>query len=772
MNRSESDEKDQIIAERDESIRWLQGELAESRRTRDRVQAQNESLASQLQEIFNSRSWRWLMRYRRLRERLGLSRRRPIVATSGMPPPASPAVNAAAPPDPAVARPQDPYEALTLLPELSRDEAATLLAHGAGDRVRHRLDVICFSIVDWEFRFQRPQQVMSQFAGHGHRVFYISVSRFRAPGTPPDTAVRQVRDNVYEVQLAARRTFDVYGEVVSGEDAAALVDAIGELRRRYDIASAIAYVMIASWTEVALGAARRWDWPVIYDCMDEWDTFPGIKPALIDAEAGLVRRCDLLVVSAGRLEEKWRAAERPTVLARNGVDYEFYDLHCRPNSLLTGAPRPIVGYFGAIAEWFDIDLLARVARARPRYHFVLLGGVFNVDVSALDALPNVTLAGQQPYSTMPQYLFHFDACIIPFKVNRITEATDPVKLYEYLSAGKPVVSVNLPELAFCRDLVYLAADADDFAAKLDAAVVEDDGELVRRRRALAAQHTWRDRYERITAALAAVTEPVSIVIVTFGNLTLTSLCLESVLRNTSHANYEIVVVDNASADGTPAYLRYMAARHPEIRVVLNPVNAGFARANNQGIALSRGRRLVLLNNDTVVPPGWLSRLLRHLSDPEIGMVGPVTNFVGNEAKIEVAYRTWAEMADLAAQRARQHDLRRADISMLAMFCVALRRDAYDRVGPLDDQFGIGMFEDDDYAHRMRAAGFRVVCAADVFVHHVGQAAFKRLIEQGEYDALFDRNRRLYEAKWNVKWSRHRHAPLTFAEAPAAERSRV
>jgi GT2 family glycosyltransferase len=99
--------------------------------------------------------------------------------------------------------------------------------------------------------------------------------------------------------------------------------------------------------------------------------------------------------------------------------------------------------------------------------------------------------------------------------------------------------------------------------------------------------------------------------------------------------------------------------------------------------------------------------------------------------------------------------------MLAMFCVAFRRRTYEQVGPLDEQFGIGMFEDDDYAMRIKAHGLRVICAADVFVHHFGQAAFKKLIESGQYNPLFDENRRRYETKWNVEWVPHKHAPLKF-----------
>jgi GT2 family glycosyltransferase len=179
----------------------------------------------------------------------------------------------------------------------------------------------------------------------------------------------------------------------------------------------------------------------------------------------------------------------------------------------------------------------------------------------------------------------------------------------------------------------------------------------------------------------------------------------------------------------------------------------------------------LLNNDTIVPPGWLSRLLRHLENSVVGMVGPLTNFVGNEAKIDVDYQTWGEMEDFAARHVWEHDGQSADIYMLAMFCVAFRRDTYDEIGPLDEQFGIGMFEDDDYMQRMKAKGYRVMCAADVFVHHFGQAAFKKLIENGSYDPLFDENRSYYETKWNVTWTPHKHAHLKFERLTRATSER-
>ncbi|MEI8313783.1 MAG: glycosyltransferase, partial [Verrucomicrobiota bacterium] len=381
----------------------------------------------------------------------------------------------------------------------------------------------------------------------------------------------------------------------------------------------------------------------------------------------------------------------------------------------------------------------------------------------LERLPNVHLFGLQPYERMPRYLYHFDVCIIPFKLNEVTRATDPVKFYEYVSSGKPVVSVNLPELEQYRDYLYLAATKEEFALNLDAALQERDPGLVERRKELARQNSWNQRVEAIKDGLTGVTPLASIIIVTFGNLALTRLCIESVLRETGHPHFEVIVVDNASNDGTPSYLSFIAQRDSRIKVILNPKNVGFAAANNQGLALAAGAHLVLLNNDTIVPPGWLTRLLRHLDDPRVGLVGPRTNFAGNEARLETGYTTKRGMEQFAAEHTWANDGREADIAMLAMFCMAMRRDTFKKLGPLDEQFGIGLFEDDDYSQRAKQAGYRVVCAGDVFVHHFGQSAFKELGATGEYARLFAENQRCYEQKWNLIWERHRHAELPYVQ---------
>ena len=178
---------------------------------------------------------------------------------------------------------------------------------------------------------------------------------------------------------------------------------------------------------------------------------------------------------------------------------------------------------------------------------------------------------------------------------------------------------------------------------------------------------------------------ISIVIVTFNNLVFNRLCLESVLAYSEGCNYEVIVVDNGSEDGTREYLRELARSFPNLRILFNQSNLGFAAATNQGLTCAAGELLILLNNDTIVPHGWHRRLVKHLKDPAVGLVGPVTNRAGNEAEIDTSYRTWSQLTHFAEDYMCDHEGMRFDIRTATMFCTALRRDVYECVGPLDEQ---------------------------------------------------------------------------------------
>jgi GT2 family glycosyltransferase len=613
-----------------------------------------------------------------------------------------------------------------------------------------KCDIICFPIIDWDFRFQRPQQLMSQFADAGHRVFYIQ-QQFLPAGSD-NYLVKRKRRNVFEVALSGRN-LSVYRDALNERDSEKLFQSLDALRRDYSLGATAMVIQLPFWLPTVKRAHEEWGWPIIYDCMDLHAGFSTNTEEMLDHEKELLAAANVAIVSSGVLQAHALAQGVQPVLIRNACDYEHF-AKVRPAKHTP--PRPVIGYYGAISDWFDSDIVADLAERRPDWDFVLVGSTYLADTSRLAKLPNVSLPGEKPYAEIPEWLAKFDVAIIPFKRMPLTEATNPVKAYEMLAAGKPIVSVPIPEMRELASLVYLASDAGEFESAITAALAEKNPAIEKKRRAFAKEHTWKSRYEVLAPAVHAAFPKLSIVIVTYNNLELNKLCLESVYARTEWPNFEVFVVDNGSTDGTASYLKKAKKKFPNLLATLNEHNRGFATGNNIGIARANGEFLILLNNDTVVTRGWASTLIRHLHEnPALGMVGPVTNAIGNEAKIEVGYTDLADMPAWARQYTRDHDGELFGIGLLAMFCVAMRMDVFRQVGPLDERFRVGMFEDDDYACRVRLAGYEILCCRDSFVHHWQRAAF-RLLSHSDYVDIFAENRRRYEAKWGVPWFRPDH----------------
>jgi GT2 family glycosyltransferase/glycosyltransferase involved in cell wall biosynthesis len=616
-----------------------------------------------------------------------------------------------------------------------------------------KFDIICFPIIDWDFRFQRPQQLMTQFAQNAHRVFYLNTHFTGLDKTA--AAVRALAERVWELALPGETSAVIYRDSLAGvsldKSSAALCDFI----RAQNISEAILFVQHPFWTPLAREIKARYGWKIIYDCMDDHSGFQVTNRNIAAMEAELVPCCDLVVTTAQLLYRRFSKLHSNCILVPNAGDYDhFSQLPPRDTSPIAHLPRPIIGYYGAIAEWFDVEAIREAATRHPEWSFALIGHTFGANLQSLQGLPNVHLLGEKPYAELPAFLSAFDVCAIPFRRTPLTEATNPVKVFEYLAAGKPVVAAALPELEPLADVIHRYTTADQFIARVEQAVVEISADLSAKRQAVARKNTWEMRFQSFEASIGALFGKAAIIVVTWNNLDLTRQCLESLLVDETYPNFRIIIIDNASTDGTIEYLEALSAREPRVQTIFNARNLGFSAANNLGIQRAQDCEfIVLLNNDTVVPRGWLARLIRHARKPDIGMVGPVTNWVGNEAKIDVPYTALEDMEAFAAAYVNAHEGMVFDIKMLALFCAAMRKAVVDQVGLLDERFEAGMFEDDDYARRVRQAGYRVVCAEDVFVHHHGKSSFSRL-ENAEYLGVFELNKRLYEDKWGEPWEPH------------------
>ena len=239
---------------------------------------------------------------------------------------------------------------------------------------------------------------------------------------------------------------------------------------------------------------------VVYFCGDDFGALAGVDHAPVLAmERELVGLADLVFVVSGPLAARFPPAK--TRLLLQGVDFDLFSTPVAPAPDLPRAG-PVAGFFGMLEDWVDTDLLAAVARLLPAWHFFLIGTV-KTEVSALKALGNVTLAGPRPYRDLPGYCQHWSVSLLPFRDGETMRAANPLKLREYLAAGRPVVSTDFPWLDGYRDLVGVAAGPAAFAAALEAAHREPAASAAPRRARVAGE-SWAARAAEAAALLAAL----------------------------------------------------------------------------------------------------------------------------------------------------------------------------------------------------------------------------------------------------------------------------
>jgi len=239
----------------------------------------------------------------------------------------------------------------------------------------------------------------------------------------------------------------------------------------------------------------------VYYCIDDYAAHPGVDSELIAArDLDLTRRADLVFVAPPALLEAKRAINQATRFSPHGVDTALFGQARDPATAVPAAARelvhPVVGYFGSLHEWIDLELIEWLARERPQWSFLLVGHAA-VDVSRLRALDNVRLVGAQPYRELPRWAKAFDVAIIPYRHNRQVANANPLKVREYLATGKPIVSVSQPEIDKFARWVEIAADRDGFLHGLDRALRDDTPAAADARVAAVAGQTWDNRVDEV-----------------------------------------------------------------------------------------------------------------------------------------------------------------------------------------------------------------------------------------------------------------------------------
>lgn len=479
---------------------------------------------------------------------------------------------------------------------------------------------------------------------------------------------------------------------------------------------------------------------LIYDLTDDWAAFerdPERRKETSAQIASLARRADLVLACSRHLETQARAWTPRVRYLPNAIE----DLRpAAPAPELLRLPSPRLGYAGTLhSARLDVSLVARAAELRPNWSFVFLGPNFldANDWARLGSLPNAYYLGVRSHEQVQPYLAGFDVCLMPNLLTDFTRSLDPLKLYEYLAAGRPVLATPFGIPDELASQITLFNSPEDLVAKAERAVSDDGPIHVAARRAAVSGATWDARAAELEDALGVTPEPphsvdVSVVVVSFNTSRLLERCLSS-LEEQDDVTLQTIVVDNASTDGSPELVR---THFPDIDLVELQRNVGFARANNLALSRCRGTYVLLLNSDAFLHPGALRELIaaaqRHSS---AGVIGPrLLNPDGTLQRsawpfprpgrimlealgVHRALRRLGVVEDLGSW---DHDEERA-VDFLIGACLLLRAEAFSEVGGFDEEFWL-YGEEADLQRRLWARGWSVVLAPRAVVTHVGGAS--------------------------------------------------
>lgn len=383
-----------------------------------------------------------------------------------------------------------------------------------------RADIVLLSTADWDNPFwTNKQHVAECLANLGHRVLYIDSVGLRRPSANGGD-LRRVGRRLRKISARPRRVATnlwVWSPTVIPLHEHALV-------RRANKA-----VLSTFQNRISrlLGFSNPWLWTynpltiellsldgfekIIYHCVDDISVQPGMPKELIQkSEKTLLYRSDIVFTTSLALQEKCLQFNHESHYFSNVADFNHFrranEEDIKIPSDLSALPRPRLGFIGAISAYkLDFDLLRAVADAKPSWSIVLIGligeGDPDTDISALRACPNIHFLGARDYKILPNYLKGIDVALLPNRLNDYTRSMFPMKFFEYLAAGKPVISTNLLALQEYSDFTSIVGSTGEFISAVERLVADDGPQAVASRQAVAQNHTYATRTAKMCSLI-------------------------------------------------------------------------------------------------------------------------------------------------------------------------------------------------------------------------------------------------------------------------------
>ena len=386
-----------------------------------------------------------------------------------------------------------------------------------GHRALRGQDILCFSH-DWTGDPLSRTHLM-RVLSHDNRVLWVNSIGYRAPTlsardmrrvvrklTAAASPLREVEPNIFVLNPLA---IPAYGSpFIRRFNRTLLRLQVRRAMRKLSFRNPVSWITnpAAAVIAGALGESM-----LIYHCVDENSAFSNVSASAVgELEQQLLSQADLVIVTSERLLEAKLPFNPHTVLVRHGVDMRTFRKALLASTVvppeIASLPKPVIGFFGLVADWVDVELMAYTARQFPQGSLVVIGNAAT-NVEPLKQLPNVHMLGRKPYESLPAYCKGFDVAIMPFRINELTLSSNPLKVREYLAAGLEVVSTAIPEvetLGMCR----IARDPPSFVKELQAALFSPRPRDVISRQIEA--ESWEARMDEIRAYLTpSLRQPAS-----------------------------------------------------------------------------------------------------------------------------------------------------------------------------------------------------------------------------------------------------------------------
>jgi glycosyltransferase involved in cell wall biosynthesis len=370
-------------------------------------------------------------------------------------------------------------------------------------------DIFYFSN-DWQADNRTSGRHIADQLKKNNRLFYIEASGLRAPSASTRDLGRifakisrflkgpkKADDNVYVFSPLILPFHKL--PFVKHINKLILIHSLCKICQKFAIQQPILWIL-SPHMSVVIG--RLNEKLVVYYCVDDFSSMPGVEADSINEyDQYLTRKANLVFTPSLPLFEKKKALNWNTHLSPHGVDIRHFETVFDPDLPVPNDAKeikhPVIGFFGLIESWIDLELIRYIGMKRPDFSILMIGRVVQ-DVSTFADIANVHFLGAKPFDMLPQYARLFDVAIIPYVLNAQVFNANPIKLREYLATGKPVVSVRNPEIEKFNDVVRIADSYESFLNNIVAALDENNLDSIRKRREAVRDSSWEERFNIIS----------------------------------------------------------------------------------------------------------------------------------------------------------------------------------------------------------------------------------------------------------------------------------